>query len=159
MNFRQALAVLALLAAPLAHAHSFQLGELKIGHPYARATVPGQTAGGAFLSIENKGADDRLVAVRAAVANTVEMHTMTMDGNVMKMRAVDAIAVPSGKKVELKPGGLHIMFTGLKAPLGEGDSFPMTLRFEKGGEVTVTVKVEPAGGAAAGHGDHGGHAK
>jgi copper(I)-binding protein len=72
----------------------------------------------------------------------------------MKMRAVEAIAVPSGQKVELKPGGMHIMFMGLKAPLGEGDTFPLTLRFEKAGEVTVTVKVEPAGGAAAGHGGH-----
>lgn len=159
MSFRHAFAAAVLGLAGAAHAHSFTLGELKIGHPYARATVPGQTAGGGFLSIDNQGADDRLVSARAAVSQAVELHTMTMDGNVMKMRAVDAIPVPSGKKVELKPGGLHIMFIGLKAPLGEGDTFPMTLRFEKAGEVTVTVKVEAVGGAKSGHGDHGGHAK
>lgn len=150
---RLACALLVAALPVLAPAQSVQLGELKIGQPYARATVPGQTAGGGFLTIENKGGDDRLVAARAAVSNTVELHTMTMDGNVMKMRAVDAIPVPAGRTVELKPGGLHIMFMGLKAPLGEGDTFPMTLRFEKAGEVTVNVKVQPVAGA------HGGHAK
>lgn len=153
---RLACALLVAALPLLAQAQSVQLGELMIGLPYARATVPGQTAGGGFLTIENKGADDRLVAARAAVSNTVELHTMTMDGNVMKMRAVDAIPVPAGRTVELKPGGLHIMFIGLKAPLGEGDSFPMTLRFEKAGEVTVNVKVQPVAG---GGGGHGGHAK
>jgi hypothetical protein len=144
-----------LVAAHAAQAHSFELGNLKIGHPYARTTVPGQTAGGGFLSIENKGgSDDRLLSARAAVSQAVELHTMSMEGNVMKMRPVDAIAVPAGKTVKLEPGGLHIMFVGLKAPLAEGDSFPMTLRFEKAGEVTVTVKVEPPKSGGSGHDGH-----
>jgi copper(I)-binding protein len=70
---------------------------------------------------------------------------MAMDGDVMKMRQVEAIEVPAGKSVELKPGGLHIMFIGLKAPLKAGDKFPLKLKFEKAGEVTVQVNVEAAG--------------
>jgi len=129
----------------LAHAHSFKLGALTIAHPYARATAPGQPAGGGFLTIENRGADDRLLAATAEVSKSVELHTMSMDGDVMRMRQVDAIALPAGKAVELKPGGLHIMFIGLKAPLKQGDSFPLKLKFEKSGEVTVQVTVEAAG--------------
>jgi hypothetical protein len=157
MKRRLLLLAVWLVTAHAAWAHSYELGSLKIGHPYARTTVPGQTAGGGFLSIENKGAaDDRLLSARAAVSQAVELHMMSMEGNVMKMRPVDAIAVPAGKTVKLEPGGLHIMFVGLKAPLAEGDSFPMTLRFEKAGEVTVTVKVElPKSGGAG----HDGHAK
>ena len=138
------------LAAPCwAQAHEFKLGAIKIGHPYARATAPGQPAGGGFLKLENGGGADRLVSARAAVSNAVELHTMSMDGDVMRMRQVDGIDLPAGKTVELKPGGLHIMFTGLKAPLKAGDKFPLTLKFEKAGEVTVDVVVEAPKAAAA----------
>jgi copper(I)-binding protein len=139
------------VVAAATQAQDVKLGTLNIGKPFARATVPGQTAGGGYLSIDNKGGDDRLLSASAAVARSVELHSMTMDGNVMRMRQLDAIALPAGKKTELKPGGLHIMFIGLKAPLGEGDTFPMTLRFEKAGEVTLTVNVEAAAGGS-GHG-------
>ena len=133
------------LAALASQAHSFKLGALSIGHPYARATVAGQPTGGGFLSIENRGADDRLLSASAEVSKAVELHSMAMEGDVMHMREVDAVALPAGKAVELKPGGLHIMFVGLKAPFKEGDKFPLKLRFEKAGEVTVTVTVEAAG--------------
>lgn len=129
-----------------AQAHSFKAGDLLIGHPFARATAPGQPTGGGFLRIENPGKSaDRLVSAQATVSNRVELHEMKMEGDVMKMREVDGIDVPAGKSVELKPGGLHIMFISLKAPLKEGDKFPMVLRFEKAGEVTVTVNVEAPG--------------
>jgi copper(I)-binding protein len=75
----------------------------------------------------------------------VELHEMKMEGNVMRKREVSAVELPAGKAVELKPGGLHIMLMGLKAPLKEGDKFPLRLKFEKAGEVTVTVNVEAAG--------------
>lgn len=137
------------LAALAAHAHSFKLGELTIGHPYARSTAPGQPTGGAYLSITNAGAAaDKLVSVTAGISTSVELHEMKMDGNVMRMREVPGIEVPAGKAVELKPGGLHIMLMGLKAPLKQGEKFPLKLKFEKAGEVTVTVNVE---GAAASH--------
>jgi copper(I)-binding protein len=128
----------------LAHAHSFKLGAITIGHPHARATAAGQPTGGGFLTLENGGADDRLLSATAEVSKAVELHSMSMEGDVMRMRQVDAIELPAGKTIELKPGGLHIMFTGLKAPLKQGDKFPLKLKFEKAGEVTVTVNVEAA---------------
>lgn len=141
------LAALSLGAAALAaQAHSFKLGELTIGHPYARATVPGQPTGGAYLSVRNAGAaGDKLVSASAEVAASVELHEMKMDGTVMRMREVSAVELPAGQAVELKPGGLHLMLMGLKAPLKQGDKFPLKLKFEKAGEVTVTVNVENPG--------------
>lgn len=146
--FRPLLAVTLAAAGLAAHAHGFQLGPISIGHPYARTTVPGQPTGGGFLKLENKGADDRLVAASAAVSAAVELHMMKMEGDVMRMRQVDAIELPSGQTVELKPGGFHIMFIGLKAPLKAGDQFPLKLKFEKAGEITVDVKVEAPGNDA-----------
>ena len=146
--------VLALAAAALAEAHSFKLGDIDIEHPYARATAPGQPTGGGYLKLDNKGRDDRLVSARAAVSASVELHSMRMESDVMRMRQVDGIALPRGKQVALEPGGLHIMFVGLKAPLKAGDKFPMTLTFEKAGAVEVIVNVEtpkPAAGSAAEH--------
>ena len=142
------------LASAFVHAHSFKLGEIDIGHPYARPTAAGQPMGGGYLSLDNKGRDDRLVSATAAIAVSVELHSMSMEGDVMRMRQIDGIALPSGAKVELKPGGYHFMFVGLKAPLKAGDKFPIRLKFEKAGEVEVTVNVEApktAGDAAVEH--------
>ena len=149
-------AVLALAAAAFpAQAHGFRLGALAIGHPYARATAPGQPTGGGYLKLDNQGAtDDRLLGASAAtVAERVELHTMAMDGDVMRMRSPGAIDLPAGRSVELKPGGTHLMLVGLKAPLKAGDKFPLTLRFEKAGQVEVVVNVE-APGTADRHGAH-----
>lgn len=144
-----------LSVAGLAQAADYTSGSLRISQPWARATAPGAASGGGFLSIDNKGPADRLVSASAGVANTVELHTMSMDGNVMRMAKLErGIEVPAGGKVELKPGSLHIMFIGLKAPLKEGDSFPLTLKFEKAGELSVNVKIG-ALGAAAPAGDSG----
>jgi periplasmic copper chaperone A len=133
------------------HAHSFKLGAIDIGHPWARPTAAGQTAGGGYLKLTNAGVVDRLLSASCDVAASVELHSMSMDGNVMRMRQVDAIDLPAGLTVELKPGGFHIMFVGLKAPLKEGDKFPLKLQFEKAGEVVVEVKVEQPKGAGAEH--------
>ena len=153
-----ALAACAALTAvpPLAHAQGVSRGAIAIGHPYARATVPGQPTGAGYMSLDNRGAGDRLVAVRAVVAERVELHAMWLDGDVMRMRQREAIDLPAGSKIELKPGGTHLMFVGLKAPLKAGDKFPVTLTFEKAGMVEVIVTVEAvaaAGGAASSHGD------
>ena len=99
--------------------------------------MPGQTAGGGYLKLQNSGPADRLVGASAPVSSSVELHSMTMEGDVMRMRQLEAIDVPAGKTVELKPGGLHLMLMGLKAPLKAGDSFVLKLRFEKAGEVAV----------------------
>ena len=132
-----------------ATAHSFKLGDIDIGHPYARPTRAGQQVGAGYLTLANKGVPDRLLSVSSAMAVSVEMHAMAMEGEVMRMRQLDAIALPAGAVVALQPGGYHLMLFGLKAPLKAGDHFPMTLKFEKAGEVVVTVNVEEPGPAAA----------
>lgn len=151
------------IALPAA-AHDYRVGELTIDHPWARATVPGQKGGGAFLKIMNRGsAADRLVfaAAPADRVGSTEMHSMRMEGNIMRMREVAAIDIPAGQTVALEPGGLHIMFMGLKSPLREGEKLPLVLRFEKAGEITVQVHVEaaatPAQGAPAKAGGHHQH--
>jgi periplasmic copper chaperone A len=136
------------LASMAAPAEDAKLGQIRIGNPYARATASGQSSGGGFLKLENGGGDDKLLSASAEVSSAVELHSMTMEGDVMRMRQVPAIELPAGQTVELKPGGLHIMFLGLKAPLKAGDSFPLKLKFEKAGEVSVSVKVEAAGAGA-----------
>lgn len=132
-------------ASSLAFAHSFKLGAIEIGHPYARSTGPGMRTGGAYLSLENKGPADRLLSASSPVAAEVQLHVMKMEGDVMRMREVEAIDLPTGQTVTLAPGGLHVMLVGLKAPLKQGDKFPLTLKFEKSGETVVTVNVEGAG--------------
>lgn len=116
----------------------------KVEGAWARPTVAGQSGGGGFLKITGGAAADRLVGASAGVSKMVELHTMEMDGNVMRMRAVEGIDVPAGAAVELKPGGLHVMFMGLTKTLKAGDSFPLTLRFQKAGEVKVEMKVMTA---------------
>ena len=151
-NAMRTMAIGALCAVGLlAHAQQFKLGGITIDHPYARATATGQSVGGGFLTIVNKGADDRLLSATAAVSRSVELHTMKMEGDVMRMRQVDAIAVPAGQTVELKPGALHMMFIGLKAPLKAGDTVPVTLKFERAGEVTVQVSVQAPGADPMAH--------
>jgi len=115
----------------------------QVSGAWARPTVAGQGAGGGFLAITGGAAADRLVGASADVCKVVELHEMKMDGNTMRMRAIDAIDIPAGQTVKLEPGGLHLMFMELKAPLANGSSFPLKLRFEKAGEVTVQVKVQP----------------
>lgn len=146
----RAAAVAALLgAAAAAHA------QVKIEAPWARPTVQGQQAGGGYLRLQSPTAD-RFVGASSPVAGRVELHEMAMDGDVMRMRQVDGIALAAGQAVELKPGGLHLMLMELKTPLKSGDRIPLTLKFEKAGEVKVEMPVTataPAG-AAAGHGEH-----
>lgn len=141
----------ALLLAANTHvlAHDYTLSTLNIDHPWARATAPGAAAGGGFMKIDNKGPADRLIAAEAKVSNVVELHTMRMDGNVMRMAKLEnGIELPAAQSVELKPGGLHVMFIELKAPLKEGDKFPLRLKFEKAGEITVDVQVQGLGAAS-----------
>ncbi|WP_420472970.1 copper chaperone PCu(A)C [Noviherbaspirillum sp. ST9] len=141
-----------------AHAQETKLKDLLIDNPFARATVANQRTGGAYVTIENKGKNaDKLVGASSPVAKSVEIHTMSMDGNVMKMREVGQIDIPASGRVEMKPGdGFHLMLMGLQQPLKAGDSFPMTLVFEKAGKTEVKVKVQEK--KDAGHGGmHHGH--
>lgn len=127
-----------------ASAHDYQAGTIHIDHPYARPTVPGQPSGGAYLTLENRGKDaDRLLAADSPAAKKTEIHTMSMVGNVMKMREADGIELAPAAKVTMKPGdGYHIMLIGLKQQLKVGDTLPLTLTFEKAGKVEVSVQVQ-----------------
>lgn len=135
--------------------HEVKVGSLKIDNPYTRMTVAGQKVGGAFMKVENKGAADKLIGASSTVAKEVQLHTMSMDGNVMKMRELKVIDVPANGEVKLAPGGLHLMLIDIKAPLKKGDTVPVKLKFEKAGEVEVKfhVKDERPGHGEAGH-DH-----
>ncbi len=138
------------LAAGVAAAHDYEFHSLKIDHPFARATPPGARSGGVFLTIENTGtAADRLLSVSSPMAGVAELHEMRIDGGVMRMRAVPAMVVKPGDRLELKPGGYHAMLTELKQPLRVGDRFPLVLAFEKAGSVEVSVWVEDMVSGAA----------
>jgi copper(I)-binding protein len=139
------------LCGPAALGQEYQAGSLAILHPYARPTALSQPTGGGYLRVINTGSDDRLVSASAPVAQSVQLHSMLMEGDVMRMREVAAIELPAGQTVDLKPGGWHLMFVGLKAPLAVGQSFPVRLVFEKAGIVTVEVKVEVLGAADMRH--------
>jgi len=160
INFLQAAAASALIAlssSSMAHndmkSPEYRIGQLKIEHPYARATVPGQKVAGGFMKIENKGGADQLIAASSPVAGEMQLHTMSMDGNVMRMREVKAIDVPANGSVELKPGGLHLMFMDIKTPLKAGEAVPVKLKFQKAGEVEIKVRVREMG-AGSGHMKH-----
>jgi copper(I)-binding protein len=145
------------LATPLllpAAARAQPAGGISVTAPWTRAMRAGGTGAG-FMTIRNAGpAPDRLVAARAAVARTVELHTHIRDGDVMRMRPVPAIDVPAGQTVMLQPGGLHLMLIGLTAPLEQGGSVPVTLVFERAGEIAVALKVEGAGARGPATGGH-----
>jgi copper(I)-binding protein len=114
--------------------------QVRIDGAWARPTVPGQQGGGGFLSLTSSSGD-RLIGGSTPLAQRFELHTMAMKGDVMEMRQIDAIELPAGKTVELKPGGLHVMFIGLKQPLALGSKVPVTLTFEKAGQVKVEFEV------------------
>jgi copper(I)-binding protein len=145
LPFMLAVAALAIAVPSSAFAHDYTLGTLRIEHPYARPTPPGARTGGAYFTIRNTGeAGDRLLRVSSPVAQTAELHSMTMDGNLMKMRAVPALDIPSGSTVSLGTGGYHVMLMGLHHSLAVGDEVPLTLVFERAGALDVTAHVEKA---------------
>jgi copper(I)-binding protein len=148
MYFRKtsiiALAVLALGMHVSVNAKEVKIGNLEVEAMHARATVPGQRSGAVYLSIRNHGKEsDRLTAVASPIAKGAELHTMSIEGDVMKMREVDMIAIAPASTITMKPGnGYHIMLTGLQKPLTAGATFAVTLTFEKAGKVKVPVQVE-----------------
>ncbi len=135
------------LLGSTAMAHDFKAGDLRIDHPYATPSRPGLKTGAVyFRHIRNQGrVGDRLLSASSPVAGAVEIHRMQMQGDVMRMRAVPALDIPVGAQVPMRhgtPDGHHLMLFDLKAPLKDGDRFPVTLRFERAGEHTVQVWVQ-----------------
>lgn len=129
-------------------------GDLEIASTWARAMLPGQPAGGGYLTVVNTGAEaDRLVAASSPAAGRVEIHTMEVVDDVMVMRPLEGgLEIPAGGTVELKPGGLHLMFFEVAEPFGEGDTVPVRLDFEKAGSVDASFAVRAARGTGGGHG-------
>jgi len=148
-------AAFAVLAMSAAAAHDYTAGALKIGQPWARATPKGASIGGGYLTITNTGTTpDRFVGGSSEASKSFEIHEMSMDNGVMKMRAMDkGIEIAPGQTVEFKPSGYHIMFVGLKKPLEKGEMVKATLDFEKAGKVDVEFAVESIG-AQSGASDH-----
>ena len=138
----------------VAHAHGYTLGTIGIAHPFSVPTPAGATTGAGYIKeLTNKGAaDDKLVGVAIPIADHVEMHTMSMDGNVMRMRQVPGIVVPAGGHVDMAPGnGYHLMLIGIKQPLKVGDKIPARLTFEKAGTIDVELNVQERGVATEMH--------
>jgi copper(I)-binding protein len=152
MILRILTAVLAALLCLPAHAADYKLGSLEITEPWTRATPATAQSAGGFMVIGNKGsAPDRLIGARSTAADKVEVHEMRMEGNIMRMRELDkGLELAPGGTVELKPGGYHIMFIGLKAPFAKDARVPVTLVFEKAGSIDLEMPVR-AMGAGQGH--------
>jgi copper(I)-binding protein len=131
------------------------LAQVKVEGGWARATVQGQKATGAFMKLTAPQAT-RLVAISSPVAGVAEVHEMKMEGSVMQMRALPALDLPANQAVELKPGSYHLMLMDLKAPLMKDSSVALTLTFKdaKGVETKQQVSVPVTTGMPQGHGDH-----
>lgn len=149
-------AMLLVLPATGASAHDFTLGDLKIGHPWTRATPGGAKIAGGYLSVQNNGASaDRLIGGSMEFAGHVEIHEMSMTNNIMRMRELPkGLEIPAGAKVELKPGGYHVMFMQLKKQLKEGDKVKGQLVFEKAGTVDVVFNVDSVAAKSSHDGGH-----
>lgn len=148
-------ALMLLGALTPASAHEETSKGVTVAHPWVRATPGGATVGAAFLEIKtDKGVTDRLISASSPAAGRVEVHTHIMEGDVMKMRRVEALELKEGQSHVLKPMGDHVMLFDLKQPLKEGDLVKLELGFEKAGTIAVEATVEPAG-AMGPHGmDH-----
>jgi len=158
-----ALTLLATAAITQAQAHDYTLGDIRIEHPWSRATPGGAKVAGGFMKITNNGkVIDRLIGGTFIAAGQFEVHETQMQDSVMRMRRLEkGLEIPPGATVELRPGSYHVMFIGLQAGLKEGERVKGTLEFEKAGKVEVEYKIEalgsnPAGGKA-GAGPHSGH--
>ena len=139
-------------SAPRAAEQEVLSGALEVRDAWAAATPGGAEVAAGYLTIVNGApAADRLVSASSPRAARVEIHEMRMDGDVMRMRAMtDGLALASGARAELAPGGAHLMFMDISAPFLEGESVPVTLVFENSGALELMLPVR-AGGAHGGH--------
>ena len=140
------LAIAMLLAAANAFAHSHEKGDLQVRHPWSRATPPGAKVAAGYLEIRNSGKKpDRLIGASTPLAGKVEMHVTGHHEGVARMREVKVFEIPAGQRVEMRPGGSHLMLVDLVRPLARGERIPLTLRFEGAGELVVEMEVQELG--------------
>ena len=148
--FAFALSLAAVFSLADAQAHELKIGDLVIHHPWSRQSPMSASVAAGFMTITNTGKqDDRLVKASSEISPVVQIHDMTMEGDVMKMVELpDGLVIPAGATVKLKPKSLHIMFMDVKQQPGEGTSFTGTLTFEKAGMVTIDYEVAAPGADA-----------
>jgi len=119
---------------------------IEIEGAWSRATPPGSKLAAGYMILRNKSEERvRLVSVTSPLARKVETHVTLKDGDILRMREVQGFEIPGRGRVELKPGGAHLMFIDIKQPFKEGDRIPVTLRFEKAGEMKIELEVRAAG--------------
>jgi periplasmic copper chaperone A len=131
-----ALLCLCVATLPTAYAQS-----VKVSNAWARPTAPGQTTATAYVELTSD-TQAALIAAGSPLAARAELHSMSMDGGIMRMRAVPRLELPAGKTVKLAPGGLHIMLFELKQPLKTGDKVPIVLTVQSSGTSLITLKLE-----------------
>ena len=118
-------------------------GDLLVDHAWTRATAGGQRVAAGYLEIRNGGkAPDRVIGASTPAAERIELHVVVKEGEVMKMRQVDSFDIPPGGRMELKPRGPHLMIMGVRRAFAKGERIPVTLKFEKAGDVPVELAVE-----------------
>ena len=140
------LVLAAAFAASLALGAAAEPSSIAVTDAWARATPPGAKTGAAYVTVTNKGTEaDKLLSAATPVAGEAQLHTTLTENGVMKMRPVSAIDLKPGASVTLKPGGMHLMLMDMKQPLKEGESFPLSLTFEKAGTVEANVTVRKVG--------------
>jgi len=139
-------ALLVAMAMP-ALAQGASTATIAVQQPWARATPAGAMTGAVYMTLVNKsGSADRLTGASSDVAPTVQIHEMSVVNGVMQMRQLaNGLPIPAGGTVTLKPGGYHVMLIGLKKPLAPGQTLPLTLVFEKAGNISVTVPIQAMG--------------
>lgn len=152
MNAKTLLLLTGLMLSPLmAQAHEYKAGQIQIDHPWSREMPPSAPNAAAFFVLHNQSdTADRLVSASSPQAQKTEIHEHVHKDGLMKMQQVQGVDVPAGGEVKFVPMGYHVMLFGVKQQLKDGERFPMTLRFEKAGEVQVEVAVQKDA-PAAGH--------
>jgi hypothetical protein len=141
-----------LLAGPASAARIYNKGTIQLRDPSIRATPPGAEVAAGYVAIRNTGREaDRIVGASSPAAARVELHVTTREGGVMKKREAPYFELPARKQLVLHPGGAHLLLVGLKQPLLKGQHVPLTLRFERAGEMHVELEVQASGGAKPRH--------
>ena len=141
-----------LLLSAVALAHNVDKGDLQIRHPWSRATPAGAKVGVGYMEIRNRGKQaERLLGASSPVAQRVEMHVTRREGEVIQMRQVESFPIPARQRIELQPGGGHLMLVDLARPLKKGERVPLTLRFERAGEVEIEMEVQEIGSRHSRH--------
>lgn len=146
---------LPLAAAPFSAAQAHEDVGLVISDGWVRASLGAGKTTAAYITLDNShGPSDTLLSVSTPVAKATEIHTMTMDGDIMRMRQMETAPLPNGEKLVFQPGGMHLMLIGLTTKVEAGDEVPLTFVFEKAGQKEVTLKAMKKAPSAAPTGEH-----